>query len=408
MALIDYKIQILDSNMNLVTWVKSPYPLNKSGDILQYSKELSDFGRCRFRVSSYDPMFGTGIAATQFGDVLKPHANHIRVQRNGTTVWQGAIIENPKRTKDFIEVVAAEYLWYLGRKLIHRSSNNPATGQADNVYRIFSSGTMSAAVTAIMNETITDYTNSGNILGTGTTKLTLGTIDNPNYPPNMTDGNGNALTGAWSFGNGTTAPQLTFDFHTVLYVLKAFGQYTYADFKIDNGLAFQFRSFLGTNHRYDVNFVWGKHGNAIDFNFPRLGQKMANHLWAIAVDNNGKILNKDQSDMTSIKTNGEIEVVAAYADIKDQATLNARIQAELPLISNPQESPVNMVLDGEMAYPLGVYDIGDIISVQINHTAVSLNEIKRIVGISVNLHNTGREMITVQLNTPLPNQYGSI
>lgn len=391
-------VEILDSNLNRLTRVKAFVPLNKSGSILQYSKELSDFGQCRFRISSYDTMFGS----TGKGDILQPHRNHIRVVRNGTTVWQGAIIENAKRTKDFIEVIAAEYLWYLDKKLIHRTSNNPATGQADNIYRIFNSGTMSTAVTAIMNETIADFASGPHALAS----LTLGTVDNPNYPPNITDGNGNALTGAWTFGNGTTAPQLTFDFHSVLYVLKSFGQYTYADFKIDNGLAFSFRSFLGNNSQYNVNFVWGQHGNAVDFNFPRLGQRQANHLWGIAVDNNGKILNKDQSDTVSIKSSGELEIVAAYADIKDQATLNARIQAELPLISQPDESPVNMVLS-EKAYPLGVYDVGDIVTCKIVHTAVQLNEIKRIVGVSVDLHNTGRELTTVQLNKPLPFQYGA-
>lgn len=394
------RIEILDSNLNLVTWIKNPVPLNSAGDILQYSKELSDFGQCKFRVSSFDSSF------TTFGYYVNPHKYHVRINRNGDYIWQGAIIENSRRNKDYIEVIAAEYLWYLGKKLIHRTSNNPATGQADNIYRIFNSGTMAAAVTAILNETITDYTSSGAILGTGTTKLTVGTVENPNYPPNMTDGNGNALTGAWSFGNGTTAPQLTFDFHSVLYVLKSFGQYTYADFNIDSGLAFNFKKFLGNNHQYSVNFTWGRHGNAVDFNFPLLGEKMVNHLWGIAVDNNGKILNKDQSDITSIKLNGEIEGVAAYADIKDQATLNARIQAELPLISLPTESPWTMTLD-EHAIPLGVYDIGDIITVGISHTFGTFTAVKRVVGISVNLHNTGREIVTVQLNTPLQSQYGA-
>lgn len=393
------RIEILDSSQQLITWVKTPMPINSAGDILQYSKELSDFGQCRFRVSAYDPDFAT--------DILKPHYNHIRIVRNGATVWQGAIIENAKRTKDYIEVTAAEYEWYLGRILINRTSTDPNTGTKDNIYRIFNSGTMSAAVTTLMNETITNYKNSNSAHPLA--NLTLGTIDNPNYPPNLQDGSNKPkkLTGPWRFGNGITSPQLTFDFHTVLYVLKAFGNYTYADFEIDENLTFNFRSFLGNDLHYDINFTWGKHGNAIDFNFPRLGQMMANDLIGIATDNNGTILHAEQTDQTSISSSGIIQSVAAFADVKDQAALNARVQAELPLISNPEESPVNMVLS-EKAYPLGQYDIGDIITCNINHTAVSLSAIKRIVGISVNLHDTGRETITVQLNTPLPSQYGAV
>lgn len=387
-------IEILDSNLNFITRVKSPYPLNKGGTILQYSKELSDFGQCKFRISNYDPAF------TTFGDITKPHSYHVRINRNGNYVWQGAIIENSKRTKDFTEVVAAEYVWYLGKILINRSSTGP-NGET-NIYRIFNSGTMSSAVTAVINEVIARWGSTNHALAS----LSLGTIENPNYPPNMTDGNGKKLTGAWSFGNGTTAPQLTFDFHSVLYVLKSFGTYSYADFNIDSSLKFNFKKFLGNDHHYDVNFVWGQQGNAVDFNVTRLGQRQVNQIWGIAVDNTGRILNQSQSDETSKKTNGILEGVMAFADIKDQGTLNARVSAELPLVSTVDASADTFVLD-EKAYPLGLYDIGDIVSAKVNHTAFTYSEIKRIVGISVSLNDTGRELTTVQLNTPLPWQYGT-
>jgi len=389
-------IQILDSNLNLITQVKSPVPLDKGGTILQYSKELSDFGQCKFRISNYDPSF------TTFGDITKPHSYHVRILRDGYNVWQGAIIENSKRTKDFTEVIAAEYVWYLGKILINRTSNNPATNSADGVYRIFNSGTMASAVTTILNETIARWSGTNHALAS----VTVGTVQNPDYPPNMTDGNGAKLSGAWSFGNGTTAPQLTFDFHSVLYVLKSFGAYSYADFNIDSNLQFNFKKFLGNDHHYDVNFVWGEHGNAVDFNVTRLGQRQVNDVWGIAVDNTGKILHVEQTDEASKKTNGILEGVMAFADVKDQGTLNARVAAELPLVSTVDASADTFVLD-EKAYPLGLYDVGDIVSAKVNHTAFDYNEIKRIVGISVSLNDTGRELTTVQLNTPLPWQYGA-
>jgi len=389
-------IQILDSNLNLITQVKSPVPLDKGGTILQYSKELSDFGQCKFRISNYDPSF------TTFGDITKPHSYHVRILRDGYNVWQGAIIENSKRTKDFTEVIAAEYVWYLGKILINRTSNNPATNSADGVYRIFNYGTMASAVTTILNETIARWSGTNHALAS----VTVGTVQNPDYPPNMTDGNGAKLSGAWSFGNGTTAPQLTFDFHSVLYVLKSFGAYSYADFNIDSNLQFNFKKFLGNDHHYDVNFVWGEHGNAVDFNVTRLGQRQVNDVWGIAVDNTGKILHVEQTDEASKKTNGILEGVMAFADVKDQGTLNARVAAELPLVSTVDASADTFVLD-EKAYPLGLYDVGDIVSAKVNHTAFDYNEIKRIVGISVSLNDTGRELTTVQLNTPLPWQYGA-
>lgn len=391
------RIELLDASLNLITWIQTPYPLDSAGSIVQYTKELSDFGQCKFRVSSYDPIF------KQFGDILQPHINHVRVNRAGTIVWQGAVLENSKRTKDYVEVIAVEYEWYLNRVLIARTSIDPATNTADNIYRIFSSGTMASAVTTVLNETITTYKGTNGVHPLA--NMTLGQIDNPNYPPNTTNATGGALTGGWSFGDGSAAPQMTFDFQPVLYLLKSFGNVTYADFEIDQNLVFNFRSFLGNDRHYDVNFTWGKHGNATDFNIPRLGQQMANDLIGIATDNNGVILHAEQTDQPSITASGIIQSVAAYSDIKDQATLNARVQAELPLISNPNDSPITMVL-ADKSYPLGLYDIGDIVTVNVNHDSLTYSAIKRIVGIGVVTDDTSRETISVQMNTPLPNQYG--
>jgi hypothetical protein len=399
------EIQILNSNLTLLAKVKSPYPLNGQGTILQYSKELSDFGQCKFRLSSYDTMF------TTVGDIVKPHANHIRIVRNGLTVWQGAIIENSSRTKDYIEVVAATYEWYLGKKLINRSSNNPATGTADGIYRIFSSRavdnaspstTMGAAVTALMNETITSFAGTNHALAS----LSLGVVENPNYPPNMTNANNDKLTGPWSFGDGLTGPMLTYDFHSVLYVLKSFGAYSYADFNIDAGMAFNFKKFMGNDNHTDVNFRWGEQGNIVDFNITRLGQRQANDLWGIAVNPDGVILHKEQTDEASKKVNGILEQVIPYSDIKDQATLNARTEAELPLISTADSSANNFVLS-EKAYPLGVFDVGDIVTTSVNHVAIDYSGVDRIVGYSVSLNSTGRELTTIQTNVPLPWQVGA-
>src|SRR5258708_37135998 len=104
---------------------------------------------------------------------------------------------------------------------------------------------MSAAVTTFMNETITTMKGTQGVHPLA--NMTLGTIDNPNYPPNLTNGSNppGALTGPWNFGNGTTAPQMNFDYHNILYILKSFGNITYADFGIDQNLVFNFRSFFG-------------------------------------------------------------------------------------------------------------------------------------------------------------------
>lgn len=397
-------IWILDSSLNKITKILTPYPLDKGGMILRYSKELDDFGQCTFRVSSYDTSLST------YGDIFVPHKNWVQIVRGGMVVWQGAIIQNAKRNKDYIEVTAAEPLWYLNKILVNRSSVDPATGTADNIYRIFNSGTMATAVTNIMNETIATFASHGSH---ALANMALGTVANPNYPPNMTDGNTPAkeLSGSWFFGDGISAPKLQFDFHSILYILKAFGVYTYSDFYIDSNLVFNFVPFKGNNLSNKVTFRWGGAGNTpsniINYNIPRLGQRMVNDIYGIATDVNGTVLHYDGSDQNSISTYGLLQGVAAYSDVKDQATLNARILAEIPLISTPDQAAVSVTLS-EKAYPLGLYDVGDIVNISITNKTISFNDQRRVVGITVNLHNTGREITTVQTNKVLPFQFAAL
>jgi hypothetical protein len=394
---LKYTIEILDKTLNKIAEIRNPQPL-KDGSILTYSKELSDFGQCKFRVSAFDQVL------TQYGDILKPHQYHVRIRRNGTIVWQGAIIENSVRNSAYIEVVAAEYLFYLSKILVNRSSNNPATGTADGVFRIFNSGTMATAVTTIMNETITTLAANGasSILS----GLTIGTIENPNYAPNMTDAAGAALIGAWNF---STSLQLTYDFQTILYVLKSFGIYSYADFSIDNNLVFNFQKFIGNDRHYDVSFSFMRHNsNIIDYNLPRFGQRMANDIYGIATDTNGVILHKEKSDQASIQTNGLMQGTAAYADIKDAGILDARVAAELPLVSSPDETNAMFVLNENASYPLGLWNIGDIVNCQVTNTAVNFKQTRRVVGATVQVDDTGRETTIVQTNIPQDWQYNNV
>jgi hypothetical protein len=395
---VDYQIEILDTSLNKIAEVKSPLPM-RQGMVLTYSKELSDFGTCKFRLSAYDNLL------TQYGDIIQPHKFHIRLRRNGQIVWQGAIVENGARNKEYIEVTAAEYEFYLSKILVQRTSNDPATGTADGVFRIFNSGTMADAVSTILTESINTWktsTNSASILA----GMTLGVIENPNYPPNLTDANGSALTGAWSF---SSALQLQYDFQTVLYLLKSFGIYTYADFYIDQNLQFNFKEFVGNDRHYDVSFVFQQfNSNVVDYNLPRLGQRMANDVFGIATDTSGEILHKEQSDQNSISNYGLMQGTAAFSDVKDGGILNARMAAELPLVSTPDETNALFILNETAAYPIGLWDVGDIVHCSVQNNGVDFEADRRIVGATVQVHGTGREATTVQTNIPQSWQLGSV
>lgn len=377
-------VEILDKSLSKVAEIRNLYPINNQGMVLRYSKELSDYGKCTFRVRSNDPLFDT------LGDILIPHTYSIRIKRGGTTVWQGAITNNPQRTRNFVEVEAYEYLYYLDKILIRRSSSNPATNKADDLYRIFKANTMSSVVNTLVTEAKSDFGSKHPL-----SNLSIGTIENPDYPKGFTDTSGKALTGAWNF-NSTV--QLQFDFHTTYYVLKAFGIYASADFNIDESLKFNFEKFLG-NKKNNIVFQYGSKGNVVDYNSPRLGRRMVNDLWGIATDANGKIYHIEQKDTDSINSYGKLEDANAYADVKDKNFLKTRITEDLRFTKTPDDSPINLILN-EKAYPLGQYDIGDIVSLKIDDNVISLNARRRIIGITVNLHDTGRELVTVQTNKP--------
>jgi len=388
-------VEILNRSLEKVAEARALYPINEQGMVLRYSKELSDYGTCTFRLRPQDPIF------TDFGDIIEPHKYHVRIKRGNAYVWQGAIVDNPHRTHNYVEIKAAEYEFYLSKVLIKRTSavSYGGTAPSEDIglhYRIFSSGTMATAVSTMVTE-VTAAFGSNHIMS----GLTAGTIENPDYPKNFADSSGVALTGAWSFSSDVV---LQFDYQSYLYALKAFGIYANADFRINNDLEFSFEKFLG-NKNPGITFVYGTQGNMVDYDIPRLGSRMVNDLTGIATDPNGLVLHSNKSDSVSKDEYGLLQDASAFADVKDKNALNARLAEQLRLTSRPEATPHSFLLN-EKAYPLGQYDIGDLITAKVKDGAIDYKEVRRVMGITVNLHGTGREMVTVQTNAPRAEDIG--
>ena len=275
-----YQIEILNISLEKIAEVVNPYPLNNQGVILKYSNELSDYGTCTFRVANEDPLFSI------FGDIVIPHKYHVRIRRKGAIVWRGAIIDNPSRNKSYVEVRAAEYLFYFDKKRVNRDAETVA-GDGKNNYRLFNTGTMASAVNSVITEMKNGF-GSQHILN----NMTIGTIENPNYPANFATPSGTALTGAWNF---STDVVMQFDYHTVLHVLKSFGAVSNADFDLDDNLVFSFKRFYGTV-RLEMGFVYGTFGNIINYDVPRYGQRMVNDYYGLATDDKGGLLRIQETD----------------------------------------------------------------------------------------------------------------
>lgn len=388
-------VEILDRSLNRIAVVKNLYPINIDGMILRYSKELSDYGTCTFRISKNDPLF------TNYGDVIVPHQYHIRVMEGESKIWQGAIIDNPSRNRHYVEVKAAKYLYYLSKRLIKRTSAVAYGGTAPSSdiglhYRIFSSGTMATAVSTIITETASTFGSDHVLSG-----LTVGTIDNPDFPANFTDSTGTQLTGPLTFSSDFV---LQFDYHKVLYVLQQFGVYTNCDFEIDDDLNFNFRTFLG-NKAQAITFLYGSRGNIIDYDLPRYGDRVANDLVGIGTTPTGVVLHAQKTDEDSKIQFGLLEDAVAFADVKDNNALAARLAAQLRLTSSPEVSPVNLVLN-ENSNMYGTFDIGDIVTARIDDGPNQYDGPRRVVGYTVNIHNTGRKLMTVQTNKPRDEDIG--
>lgn len=377
-------VKILNKSLQVVAEVKSLYPLNKQGTILRYSDELSDWGYCTFRVSTKDPLLAT------YGDILNPMEYSVWVCRGTAVVWKGIIVDNPERNRNYIEVKAAQYEFLLDKVLIHRDADKPDTDDDESNFKIFKTGTMAANVTTLINDAKTDW---GTVHPLAT--LTIGTVENPDYPKGTKGENGVELTGGWTFTDFISAQ---FDYHSVYYVLKSFGIYAACDFEITEDLEFNWKKFLG-NKNTGVVFEYGQQGNIIDYNFPRLGSRMENYTWGICADDQGKIFHVAQQDSASIQEYGLLQGSSSFSDVKSENLLRTRVREHQEFTKTPEVTPVSVVLD-EKSYPLGQFGIGDIVTVKVKDHIIDFNEARRIVGITVSVHDTGRELITVQTNRP--------
>lgn len=373
-----YTIEILNNSRTFVAPVQNLVPINSAKDTIYLTWRLSNYGQCKFRVSTKDPIFN------DVGDVLEPYKYIVRVKKNGSVIWEGPIVKNPYRNKKYVEVVAYSYLFLLSKVLIRHDQ----TG--DTNFRTFKSGTMDTALTTLISEAKTDVGTVNPL-----TNLTTGTIENPNFPAGYVKVDNTALTGVWTFSDNMT---LTYDYRDALYVINSMAMYPSCDFEITNSLVFNFQQFLGRKQP-NLKFTYGEFGNVLDYEVPRDGERMANSLIGVAADVGNQIIHTEQVDSISIASYGKIQDVAAYIDVKNTNALNSRLTEELRLISIP-DSEVHLVLN-DRAYPYGQFLVGDIVTIDINDHVVSFrNQPRRIVGINISVANNGSDSTRLITNKP--------
>jgi hypothetical protein len=377
-----YKIIILDKDLVPVTQIKSFVPINTAGDFLEYKDVLSDVGTAKFRVATRDP------AIKQYGDIFHPYKYHVHIYRADILVWKGVIVNNPRRTKRYIEVEAKTYLFMLSKVLIRRDAST-STGDGKDNYRTFQSGTMATAIQNLITEAKADAGASSLL-----SRITIGQIENPNFPANYTQSDGSALTGTWTFSSNMT---LQYDYRDVLFVIGSLAMYPACDFEVTKDLVFNFKQYIG-NRQPNVIFEYSNWGSVSDYDAPLLGERMANDLTGVAADFGNQILHSNKTDETSVAEYGRIQDVAAYIDVKNINALRSRLTEELRLISKP-DAELHLTLN-DKAYPLGQYGLGDTVRVKIEDEIISVDQLRRVVGIVVRVDANGSEGIRLITNKP--------
>jgi hypothetical protein len=383
-----YTVEILDSTLTPVARVEAFVPLGNGGNWLEYTSTLSDVGHCRFRVMTKDPLLA------RLGDILQPYQFNVRVTRGQFVVWQGVIVNNPHRTKKFIEIEAKTYLYLLNKILVPNDTNAAYQNDLHN-FRHFTTGTMANNVQTVLTEAINNSSSNSAIK-----QLKIGTIENPLFPNYYKDSNNADLSNQpWNFGS--PGQNIKFDFKSVLYVLKSFGIYSNSDFEITPGLQFNFRKLIG-NVNNGIYFNYSSHGNIEDYDLHLNGERMANDLWGIAADSNFVILQDEVTQADSIAQYGRQAAVAGFSDIKNANLLRSRLNEQLRLISKP-DTELAFTLN-QRAYPLGQYGLGDAVRVRIVNNVINFDQQRRIVQIKVDVNGTGKETIVLTTNYPRPEQ----
>lgn len=383
---MSYQVDVLDRNLNYKATLRNLAALDGQKHFLEYGHVLSGIGTAKLRIGTKDPILSSE------GNILEPFKYHIRIKRGGKKVWQGPIVKNPRRNSRFIEIEPRTYLYLLDRINIR---HDPADGNGGENYRTFKSGTLAAAITTLLSEAKAD-------MGAPLANLTIGTIDNPNFPPDFKDSTGGALTGPWTFSSNF---QLKFDYRSVFYVIQMFATYGNFDFEITDDMVFNFKSYIG-NKQPQLVFSYSRNqperNNLDDYDAPLDGDQMANFLQGIAANTDNTILHADQSDQASIAEYGKIMGTAAYGDVKNINLLNSRLRQELAQVKTP--NPELHLVPNDRAYPLGQYALGDTVTAKISDGIISVDSPRRVIGTNIKVHVTGAEDIRLITNKPKDDQ----
>ena len=140
-------------------------------------------------------------------------------------------------------------------------------------------------------------------------------------------------------------------------------------------------------------------GNMVEYEYPEDGAAVANSIYALgAGSNEGKLISNAQDAPKFAEGWALLENVANYSDITDQTVLDNLATAQV--IANSYPPVVLRVVVPAFENPVfGTYEIGDDarVIIQDNRFPTGLDEVYRLVGVSVQPGENGPERVTLTL-----------
>lgn len=321
-----------------------------------YEHYENDIGRCRFFVPYSDlKLTPTSISDHSFSEIL--------IYRNESLVWQG-FIQMLQDTIDGVWVYGETYIaaleWYGVRYDQAYSTDNISTLIGDEYDNI---------VARASNFPLA--------------KITKGTIQNP-YQTGTTD----ALTLTRTLFN-----------ETMLSVLKdmvalsrgeetsAWGQN--AVFNISFSATAPTFSFTRNAGAEQADVIFELDSEIVDFNIITDLRYITNECKGFTVAAGPIILTSTATDATSNSTWYRREGYPYFPNLTSQADLDQLVKNVVSKGKNP-EVTMNLKFASGLK-PLDGYSISDKVKLRINRGRVHIDEYRRVVGMEVNIDNSGVE-----------------
>jgi len=352
-----HTVEILDTSGNVVAIIKNLVPFDKSNNVLEYDDFLSNYGECRFRVKTADPVLSSNF--------LEPYKYHIRIKKDRTVMWYGVIVNNTRRTHDFIEVEGRTLIFYFTKCEVKPSDLTTMT-------RVFKSGTMGTAIDTLFDEAVARGKSP-------ISNFTVGTIQNP-YKLNTTT--------AYTF---TNTDFLELPFVSLMDVLTLCADITNSDFQVTTSKVFNFKRMIGSFK--DVSFKWGQYGNIRDYDLPVNGSDAFNVLDGLAVSTTGKLVRSHKVDTDSLNDRKRLWSVKVFDNANTQKIVDSLTTEELRVKGDGTVFKTYSV--NEDGYRLS---LGDEFIVDIQDGIISERERRRLIGRSVKVNDTGFEDIMLITN----------